>query len=86
MLNPETSNGQASETVRQCRPTWANGDGIEVARCGSLDKIALPLSVREPATAQELEPVPAWREAEPSPGIARLIFAIPSKAFVALRN
>ena len=28
------------------------GDGIEVARCGSLDKIALPLSVREPATAQ----------------------------------
>src|SRR4029453_18285879 len=87
MLNPETSNGHASETVRQCRPTWANGDGMEVAKCGSLDKIALPLSVREPATAQELEPVSASRESEPSTcGIAWLIFAAASRAFVALRS
>ena len=87
MLNPETSNGQASESVRQCRPTWANGDGMEVARCGSLDKIALPLSVREPATAQELEPVSASSEAEPSTrGIARLIFAAAFRASVALRS
>jgi hypothetical protein len=60
---------------------------MEVARCGSLDKIALPLSVREPAAAQELEPVPASRPPEPSArGTARLIFATPYRAFVASRN
>ena len=54
----------------------ATGQSRGKAWCGSLDKIALPLSVREPATAQELEPVPASTEPEPSTrGIAWLILA-----------
>ena len=55
-LKPVTSNGQASVTVRQCSPTWAKIDGIEVARCGSLASIGWPVAVRDPDTTQELEP------------------------------
>ncbi len=61
-LKPLTSNGQASETTRQCSPTWVNTDGIEVARCGSLPRIGLPVAVLEPAITQEFEPT-----SEPSP-------------------
>ena len=55
-LKPETSNGQVAVTVRQCSPTWAKTDGMEVARWGSLDRIAWPLAVLAPATAQEFDP------------------------------
>ena len=87
ILKPETSNGQASESVRQWRPTWANTDGIEVGRCGSLDKIALPLAVPDPATAQEFEPIsPAPEPLPKSRGIDLLILATLSSAPVAFRS
>src|SRR5687767_14583851 len=87
MLNPETSKRQASETVRQCNPTWANADGMEVAKCGSLDKIALPLSVWDPATTQELEPIPDSAEPEPRTcGTISLILAALSRTFLAWRS
>ena len=43
--------------MRQCSPTWANTDGIEAARWGSLDSSGRPLAVRDPTTTQELDPV-----------------------------
>ena len=87
MLNPETSNGQALDSTRQCNPTWANIDGIEVDRCGSLPKIAWPLAVPDPAIAQELEPVAPPPALERSTcGIVRVIFATPSSALEALRS
>ena len=74
MLKPLTSKGQVGDSVRQCSPTWAKTEGIDVARCGSLASMACPVAVREPATAQELEPVSAPSSGEPrTSGIAELI-------------
>ena len=58
---PETSNGQAAETVRQCRPVWYQIPGMEVPRWGSLASNGFPVVVFEPATTQELEPIPSPR-------------------------
>ena len=55
-LKPDTSNGHALVMLRQCSPTWAKVDGMEVARCGSFPSIALPDAVRAPDTAQEFDP------------------------------
>ena len=49
----------------QCSPICSKTDGMEVARCGSLDNNALPVVVRDPETAQEFDPTP--RSAPPSP-------------------
>src|SRR5215218_6308513 len=62
-------------------------DGMAVAKCGSLDKTALPVSVREPATAQELEPVPAATAPEPKTcGMIWSILAALCRTLVALRS
>ena len=60
-VKPETSNGQAAETVRQCRPVWYQIPGMAVPRCGSLASSGLPVVVFDPATTQELEPMPSPR-------------------------
>ncbi len=67
-LKPDTSNGQVPVMVRQCSPTWANTDGIDVARWGSLLRMACPLAVREPETTQELEPISPVSPATPRTG------------------
>ena len=55
-LKPDTSNGHALVKLRQCSPTCAKVDGIEVARCGSFP--ALPCRTRcAPDTAQEFDPI-----------------------------
>ena len=72
-LKPVTSNGQLGLRSRQCRPTWANSEGIEVATCGSLASMAWPLTVREPASTQELEPRSASERREPSSSGSRLL-------------
>src|SRR5690242_10836206 len=58
-VKPATSNGQAADSVRQCRPIWYQMPGMPGARCGSLASSGLPVVVSEPATTQEFEPTPS---------------------------
>ena len=56
---PATSNGQASSTWVQCRPTWYQMLGMPGDRCGSLASSGRPDSVCVPDTTQEFEPTPS---------------------------
>ncbi len=67
-VKPETSNWQAGEAVRQCRPIWYQTEGRPGPRCGSLASSGLPVVVWFPATTQELEPMP-WPGRPSSCGI-----------------
>src|SRR5947209_6256860 len=58
-VKPATSNGQAGDSVWQCRPIWYQMPGRLGARCGSLASNGLPVEVRLPDTTQELEPTPS---------------------------
>ena len=58
---PATSNGQASSTCVQCRPTWYQMLGMPGARCGSLASSGRPDSVCVPETTQEFDPTPSPR-------------------------
>ena len=44
---------------RQCSPAWYHNEGIAGARCGSLARSGLPVTVFDPDTAQLLEPMPS---------------------------
>ena len=74
--NPQTSNGQAAETVRQCRPFWYQMPGMEVPRWGSLASSGLPVVVFEPATTHELEPMPSPRPSSGGHGVQRRLGAL----------
>ena len=56
-LYPATSNGQSTVIDWQRNPTWYQTEGSAGPRCGSLASRGLPVSVRAPATTQELEPI-----------------------------
>src|SRR4051794_1121998 len=60
-VKPATSNGHAAETARQCSPVWYQMLGIEVPWWGSFASSGLPVVVLDPATTQELEPMPSPR-------------------------
>ncbi len=64
-VNPATSNGQAAESTRQCRPIWYQMPGMDGSRCGSLASSGLPVVVCAPDTTHEFEPMPS-----PSPSRA----------------
>src|SRR3954469_8398157 len=60
-VKPATSNGHVAETARQCSPVWYQMLGIEVPWWGSFASSGLPVVVLDPATTQELEPMPSPR-------------------------
>ena len=86
-LKPVTSNGQVSVTVRQCSPTWAKIDGIEVARWGSLDRIGSPLAVVAPADGPGVGPGLPLRAARAQDGgTVSLILVTPTSTSAASRS
>ena len=55
-VNPATSRGQSSLTVRQCSPICIQGPGTDTPRCGSSASSGAPVVVWSPETAQALLP------------------------------